>query len=85
MSVWKSGGLTAAVLLGSSLVIGHASAMPANGLATAGGQVADGIETAAYVCGPYRCWWRPGPYFGPHAFGYVGPHHYWWGWHRHGW
>ena len=46
-------------------------------------------QDVRYVCGPYRCWWRPGPYWGP-RYGYYayGPGPYWhrpWGWHRWGW
>jgi hypothetical protein len=64
------------------LLIGQASAMPANGLATVAGDVSDSIHDVRWVCGPYRCWWRPG-WWGPHYYGYGGPHTYW-GW-RHGW
>jgi hypothetical protein len=37
------------------------------------------VETVALVCGPYRCWHRPG-WYGYHPYGY---HPY--GWHRWGW
>ena len=50
------------------------------------------VENVAWVCGPYRCWhrpgpafWRPRPYYapGPYFYGrpYYRPH---WGYH-HGW
>ena len=76
-----------AVALGGGLTAGTASAMPLNGLTSAATQTADGVQDVAYVCGPYRCWWRPGPYWGGGP--YWGPRPYWgwhrWGWHRWGW
>lgn len=53
-----------AAALGGGLLAGTASAMPLNGLTPAATQTADGVQDVAYVCGPYRCWWRPGPYWG---------------------
>jgi hypothetical protein len=84
MAIWKTGCLGAAIVLGSSLLIGQASAMPASGLAIAAGLVADNIQDVRWVCGPYRCWWTPGPYWwGPRHYGFYGPYRHW-GW-RHGW
>ena len=73
MAIWKIGSLAAAAVLGSGLLIGQASAMPANGLATVASDVSDSIHDVRWVCGPYRCWWRPG-WWGPHYYGYGGPH-----------
>ncbi len=56
--------LALAAVLGSSLVIGEASAMPVDRLASATNQIADGVQDVRWVCGPYRCGWRPGPYWG---------------------
>jgi len=71
---------------GAALSTGAASAMPI-GLAT-NTDIASNVEQARWVCGPYRCWWRPNVYG---AYGYYGgPGFYrpgWgggWGWHR-GW
>jgi len=76
-----------AAALGGGLLAGTASAMPLNGLTPAAAQTAEGVQDVAYVCGPYRCWWRPGPYWGGGP--YWGPRPYWgwhrWGWHRWGW
>lgn len=73
----------ALALLGSSMVIGQASAaMPVNGLAPAKAQIADSIQDARYVCGPRGCWWRPGPYWGRPYWGY---HRWAWGYGRWGW
>jgi len=76
--------LALAALLGSVLVIDRASAMPANGLVSAANQIADGVQNVRWVCGPYRCWWRPGPYWGG-PYPYWGPRYYGWGWYRHRW
>jgi plasmid stabilization system protein ParE len=86
MSRLKIGLAAAAMLLSTSMLSG-ASAMPAaNGLAPAATQAASGIQKVRWVCGPYRCWWAPGPYWrGGPRWGWGG----WgwrdrWGWHR-GW
>jgi len=53
--------------------IGAAAAMPADHLSAQG---ATSVEKTAWVCGPYRCWWRPGPryygYYGAPYGGYYG-------------
>ena len=62
-----------ATAVAGCLLMGTAIAMPVQNLA---GQQASPalIQKTAWVCGPYRCWWRPGPrYWGPR-----------WGW-RGGW
>lgn len=70
-------GVALAALLGSSMLVGQASAMPVNGQLPAAEQVAGGTQDVRYVCGPYRCWWTPGPYWGRPYYGYVGPRPYW--------
>jgi len=64
MAMLKLSGLALAAVLGAGLATGPASAMPANGLASAATQAAatNGVQDVRYVCGPYRCWWRPGYY-----------------------
>jgi hypothetical protein len=87
MVVWKLSGLALAAVLGTGLAIGQASAMPANGLAPAAAEATatNGVQDVRYVCGPYRCWWTPGPYYGPRYYNYyAGPRPYW-RWHRHYW
>lgn len=39
------------------------------------------VEQARWVCGPFRCWWRPN-YYG--YYGYYGYRHRPWRWRR-GW
>jgi hypothetical protein len=84
----KLSGLALAAVLDVGLASGQASAMPANGLASAANQAvtSNGVQDVRYVCGPYRCWWRPGAYYyGPRYYNhYVGPRHYWY-WHRRYW
>jgi hypothetical protein len=52
--------------------------MPVGGLATATNQLAVDVQNVAWVCGPYRCWWRPN-YWG--ARRWWGPR-WGWGWRR---
>jgi len=62
---------------GAALSTGAASAMTIGPAPAA--DVAAHIDQVRWVCGPYRCWWRPNYYgYGP---GVYGPG---WGWHR-GW
>jgi hypothetical protein len=70
--------------LSAATASGTVSAMPADGLAPAAQQVAGDVQDVRWVCGPYRCWWTPGPYWGGP---YWGPRPNWhhWGWHHHWW
>jgi len=52
-----------------------ASAMP-NGLPSISRAAPSNVEDVRWVCGPRRCWWRPGWYRG------YGWRHRWW---RHRW
>jgi hypothetical protein len=75
----------AAAVLGSVALTGTASAMP-NGLSSTSLATSSNVEHVRWVCGPYRCWWRPN-YWG--AYGFYGPRRWWgprwgWGWRR-GW
>jgi hypothetical protein len=87
MSRMKTGIAAAVVLLSTSMLSGSVSAMPANGLTPAVTQAAGGVEKVRWVCGPYRCWWAPGPYWpGTPRWGWGHPG-WWrggWGWHRWG-
>jgi hypothetical protein len=81
MSKVKMAMAAAAVLLSSGMVSGSASAMPANGLTPTITQTAGSVEKVRWVCGPYRCWWGPGPYWPGRPVGWRGG----WGWHGWGW
>jgi hypothetical protein len=70
----KIAAFTAAALLGANMMIGSAAAMPLNGLP--GASIAANVQDVRWVCSPYHCWWRPGPYWRYHHWG-------WWGWHHH--
>jgi hypothetical protein len=82
----RSGALVLAALVGSSLLIGMASAAPSLGpnlgMAATVQQQTNNLQPVRWVCGPYRCWWGSGPYWaGPYWRGrYWGPRPYYWGW-----
>ena len=81
-----------AILAGAGMMAGTASAMPLNGQLAATAPAATDAQQVRWVCGPYRCWWRPGgyyygagPYWGP-RWGYGGWHGGWrGGWHGRRW
>ena len=79
--------MAALAFSGLSLGASGALAMP-NGLPSVSAAAPSNVENVRWVCGPYRCWWRPGPYWRPAWGGYWAPRRYWgWGggWHRWGW
>jgi len=69
--------LAGAALAGLALTPTGALAMP-NGLASASSASSSNVENVAWVCGPYRCWWRPYGY----AYGPGWGWHRWYHWHR---
>jgi hypothetical protein len=81
-----------AILASAGMMAGTASAMPLNGQLAATAPAATDAQQVRWVCGPYRCWWRPGgyyygggPYWGP-RWGYGGWHGGWrGGWHGRRW
>jgi len=59
--------LAGAAALGAvAFASGSASAMP-NGLSS--NALASNVEQVRWVCGPYRCWWRPNLYYGYYGWG----------------
>jgi hypothetical protein len=66
----------------------RASAMPlADRGVAAVATAAQGVERTRWVCGPYRCWWRPGwgwRRWGWYRWGWYHPWrwHRWYDWHR---
>jgi hypothetical protein len=66
--------LLATVALCGGLGAVSASAMPIANLAQG---LEANVENVRWVCGPYRCWWRPG-------WGYYRPYYRRWGWRRYG-
>lgn len=74
--------MAAAIL--SLTMIGSAAALPAANLASAA-KATTGIQQARWVCGPFRCFWRPSVFIGPRwgwrrpLYGFYRPR---WGWHR---
>ena len=68
-------------LLGAATFSNPAAAMPIIDLHA---QTPAAVDQVRWVCGPYRCWWRPNYWApGPYAF-YAGPRFYArpWGWRR---
>lgn len=71
--------LGAAVIGGGAFAAStHAQAMPAPRASVLAGAT-DPVAQVRWVCGPYRCWWRPNyVYYGrPWGYGYRR-----WGYHR---
>ena len=87
--------MAAALALGAAALLTSpaAHAMPVGDLAAASAEISDGIQNVRWVCGPYRCWWRPnyfayGPrfYYGPPRFYGFGPRPFYrYGYRRWGW
>ncbi|MFY9628567.1 MAG: hypothetical protein WAK03_10530 [Methylocystis sp.] len=70
--------LAAGLIVGAlTLSGGGASAMPAldRSVSDVAGATAN-VEQARWVCGPYRCWWRPNYYRPYGVYGYYGPRRY---------
>jgi hypothetical protein len=74
--------LLATVALCGGLGTASASAMPIVNLAQ---DLKANVENVRWVCGPYRCWWRPGwGYYGYYRpYGFYRP--WGWGYRRWGW
>src|SRR3954451_11600059 len=68
--------LAAALVAGSvALGVGQASAMPAFDHAVIKTTQAAQPEQVRWVCGPWRCFWRPNYFYRPLAF--YAPRPYW--------
>jgi hypothetical protein len=61
-----------AAMLCSAAIGTAASAAPIAPVTAAGNA---NVEQVRWVCGPYRCWWRPNYYYGGYA--YYPRHRYW--------
>jgi hypothetical protein len=80
--------MTALGALGASVALsGGAEAMP---IGLPGSIQVSNVDQVRWVCGPWRCWWRPNYYvapayayygYGP-RFGYYGGWHHWHHWHH---
>src|ERR1700728_1788875 len=71
--------LALAALIGSSMVIGKASAMPANGLPAVSKQISHDVQDVRWVCWPFQCWWGPHHYWGHRYWGHRYWGHRYWG------
>lgn len=86
--------MAAAFALGAAALLTppSAEAMPVGDPAVATANIS-GVQNVGWVCGPYRCWWRPnyfayGPrfYYGPPRFYGYGPRPFYrFGYRRWGW
>src|SRR5215472_9501874 len=56
MPNFKIAAVTAAAVLGSTMMVGASAAMPLNGLPQASKQVAADVHDVRLVCGPRGCW-----------------------------
>ncbi len=83
MKYLKHSLVAATALGGVALWAGGASAMP-NGLPSAAAAAPSNVENVRWVCGPYRCWWQPGPggFYGPRPWGWGWGPRWGWGWHH---
>lgn len=70
----------AAAVVGCALA-GTAVAMPAQQLAVPASAL---VQKTAWVCGPYRCWWR-GPRYGWYGRPYYRPCYRGYYWRRRRW
>jgi len=77
MSKIKIALLAAGAFCAASLATGSASATPVGELATAGSETSADLQQVRWVCGPFRCFWRPGPrFYGRPWWGGPGYRHY---------
>jgi hypothetical protein len=60
------------ILCAATMAVLPAAAMPVDNLARA---TLANVEQVHWVCGRYRCWWRPNYYYGPRF--YAAPRVYW--------
>jgi hypothetical protein len=82
--------MTALVALCAGVALsGGAEAMPIGLPGSTSTQVSN-VDQVRWVCGPWRCWWRPNYYvapayayygYGP-RYGYYGGWHHWHHWHH---
>ncbi len=70
-----------AMFAATTLAPAPGSAMPVNDLSATSKSLSTETQTVVWVCGWYRCWWRP-------VFVYPSPNLYYrpyWGWRRPYW
>ncbi len=76
-----------------AVTLASASAMPIGDLGTASKTPITETQTVVWLCGWYRCWWRPAfvypaPYLSDRLYRAWGPYRGWgpdWGWRRWWW
>ena len=77
--------IAATAAVGLALASGSASAMP-NGLPSGVQAQESQLQDVRWICGPFRCWWRPS-FWGYRSYAFAGPRFHWgWRWrHRYWW
>jgi hypothetical protein len=70
--------LAAAAFLSLSMVGSAAAVVPVSNLPNAA-KASAGIQDVRWVCGPFRCFWRPNVFIHRPLYGFYRPH---WVWHR---
>jgi hypothetical protein len=94
MHVLKTALVAVATLGSVSLAAGSAAAMPVAGLAAAAKELSGDLQNVRWICGWYRCWWRPGFYYARpiyyrpvvvYAYPVYAYPAYGWGWGRWWW
>ncbi len=92
MSIRRLAAIAAVALTTGAATAAGAQAMPLGDLAAASAAATHEATQVRWVCGPYRCWWRPNYYYAPPAYyGYYAPRRYYrwhgpryrYGWYRH--
>jgi hypothetical protein len=67
-----------------ALVSAPASAIPISDLDAASKSLTTETQKVVWVCGRYRCWWRP-VFVYPAPYVYYQPYLAYWGWHQPDW
>jgi hypothetical protein len=68
--------LVAAAFLSLSMVGSAAAAVPVSNLSNVA-KASAGIQDARWVCGPFRCFWRPNVFIHRPLYGFYRPHRVW--------
>jgi hypothetical protein len=63
MRALKTALVAVAALGGALLGTASAAPMPVGGLAAAAKELSGDLQNVRWVCGWYRCWWRPAFYY----------------------
>jgi hypothetical protein len=85
MNILKVTMVAAIGLAATGLSLGNAQAMPIGGLSAGTTDISDGLQSVRWVCGPFRCWWRPDVYYAAPRYRYWEPRPFAYRWGRRRW